>query len=205
MQRQIKACHAHAQPLLQEQKNLYNVQSWFEQQAQIHPALQMRWFLAHADDGVIWGEVRDGSLITSDSVTCVSPKLRVETLQQARLFSPSGEVLLWRDGDNHWNARLLFDSVKDQSRNGEATWIEAFDEAHMLWGTHGEPCENRFTLLRDGAQGLRHCLPMELRLNHKGETRPPRLQVRHYLARDDFARVAASRLVDLIEDEAGAA
>ena len=46
----------------------------------------LRWLLAHADDGVIWGEFRpDGLHISSDAFPHISPSLRVETLQQMRV------------------------------------------------------------------------------------------------------------------------
>jgi hypothetical protein len=58
-----------------------------------------------------------------------------------------------------------------------------------------------FTLLRDGAQGLRHAVPVALAIGAAdGKATPHRLLVRHYLADEDFARIVASRLVDLKPD-----
>lgn len=160
----------------------------------------LKWLLAHADDGVIWGELRNKQLITSDSVAPeVSPPLRTETLQQARLFAEHAELLLWRDGDNQWHARLIRDAVEGEN----PTFTEAIDEPQLLWGTHGEH-RNGFTLLRDGAQGLRHAVPMELPLGENNKTEPPRLWIRHYLQDDQngFTRIVASRLLDLKQEVA---
>lgn len=174
--------------------------NWLEQQAATHG---LRWLLAHADDGVVWGRVdkdaanKTAQLKTSDSVAPdVSPHLRLRTLQAARLFSSEAELLLWRDGDNHFQARL----ISDVATPDEGDWTEAFDERQMLWGTHGESKAEGFTLLRDGAQGLRHAVPVAVALNAKGDSTPPRLVVRHYLNRKGFARVVASRLVGFEEE-----
>lgn len=169
-----------------------DVKDWLRTQASQY---QLKWLLAHADDGVIWGTVNNGQLVTSDSVAPeVSPSLRTETLQQARLFAEDAELLLWRDGDNQWHARLI-----RRPADGEIpTFKEAIDEPHMLWGTHGKHC-NGFTVLWDGAQGLRHAVPMELPLGENNETDPPRLWVRHYLQEDPngFTRIVVSRLLRL--------
>jgi CRISPR-associated protein (TIGR03984 family) len=173
-----------------------NVKDWLQSQAIKY---ELEWLLAHADDGVIWGKVENRSLLTSDTVAPeVSPPLRAETLQQARLFAGNAELLLWRDGDNQWQARLI-----RQPADGETpTFTDAIDEPQLLWGTHGEH-RNGFTLLRDGAQGLRHAVPKKLPLGPNYETNPPVLWVRHYLHDDEngFTRIVASRLVDLKEED----
>jgi CRISPR-associated protein (TIGR03984 family) len=172
--------------------SINDVKEWLQTQASTH---KLKWLLAHADDGVIWGKVENGSLLTSDTVAPeVSPPQRAETQQQGRLFAGNAELLLWRNGDNQWHARLI-----RLSADGEApTFIDAINEPQMLWGTHGEH-RNGFTLLCDGAQGLCHAVPIELPLGQNHETKPPRLWVRHYLQDDDngFTRIAASRLFDL--------
>jgi CRISPR-associated protein (TIGR03984 family) len=176
--------------------SINDVKEWLQTQAATH---ELKWLLAHADDGVIWGKVENRSLLTSDTVAPeVSPPLRSETLQQARLFAEHAELLLWCDGDNQWHARLI-----RQPADGETpTFTDAIDEPQLLWGTHGEH-RNGFTLLRDGAQGLRHAVPVELPLGQNHEAKPPRLWVRHYLQDDEngFTRIVASRLVDLKEED----
>jgi len=153
------------------------------------------WFLAHADDGVIWGQLRSGQLVTSDDIfPQVSPPLRAVTLQQARLFGQDAEVRIWQDRGGFESCRL-----EDQS----ADEAEAFDEAHILWGTQAEAHAGGFTLVADGRQGLRHAVPLEIENRAFGiagrSRRPLRLTVRHYLIYDDDgqARIALSRLVAL--------
>jgi CRISPR-associated protein (TIGR03984 family) len=129
---------------------------------------------------------------------CV-PALRVETLREARLFGETGELLLWRNGDNLWQARL----IEDVKNGDEATWEEALDESEMLWGNRCRPLLHDFTLLYDAGQGLRHAIPIPP--PGTCDDAPPvqvRLQVRHYLAKgEDIPRVVASRLVKLVWEE----
>jgi len=190
MKREIKSHPSVAEIITVE--SISDMKDWLQAQAIQY---NLRWLLAHADDGVIWGELRNRQLVTSDSVAPeVSPPLRAETLQQARLFAEHAELLLWRDGDNQWHARLIRDAVEGET----PVFTDAIDEPQLLWGTHGEH-RSGFTMLRDGAQGLRHAVPMELPLGENNETHPPRLWVRHYLAEDQngFIRIVASRLLDL--------
>jgi CRISPR-associated protein (TIGR03984 family) len=185
--------------------NLTNLRDWLQGQAAAH---NFRWLLAHADDGVIWGRVEaNGLLITSHDAAQghtgsqdFCPPLRTETLQQVRLFAEEAELLLWRDGDNIWHARLIRQPVAGET----PTFAEAIDEPHILWGTDPQPQDNGFTLMSDGAQGLRHTVPLEVTGQFNEPTRPLRLWVRHYLAEDDsgFNQIVASRLVDLRLEEA---
>jgi CRISPR-associated protein (TIGR03984 family) len=170
---------------------------WLQQQA---AAGGFCWLLAHADDGVIWGRLDDGRLLTSHDAALgdaeaagVCPPLRASTLQQARVFGSAGELLLWRDGEGGWNARI----IRDGGAGDLAQWKEAFDEPQLLWGTHGRQLLQGFTFLEHGAEGLRHAVPLALPLGETGATTPPRLVVRHYLDDVPFAQIAASRLVEL--------
>lgn len=188
-----------------------NLINWLESQAKTH---NLTYLLAHADDGVIWGLVdENGRLLTSYETLHKSqaqekwdgpriaaakqnlPQLRIEMLWQARLFAEQAELFIWKDGDGAWQGRL----IKDVTDGETAAWRESFDEPQMLWGTHGTQLKYDFTLLEDGAQGLRHAVPVPLKLSNDptrfGETTPPRLVVRHYLNKDGFAQVVASRLV----------
>lgn len=196
MRREIQPHPAVVEPITTD--DITDVQQWLQTQAATYSLV---WLLAHADDGVIWGRIENGQLLTShdaaqndDEAKKVCPPLLIKTLQQARLFAAHGELLLWRDGDNVWNARLIRDA-----KNGESIdWDEAFDEPQMLWGTHGKHLSFNFTLLEDGAQGgLRHAVPCALPLGTDHKTTPPCLRVRHYINKDGFTRIVASRLVDL--------
>lgn len=150
-------------------------------------AYGLRWLLAHADDGVIWGELRtDGLHLSSDAFDEVSPPLRAMTLQQARFFGPNAELLLWKD-DTGWRARLIKEGV---GKSGEY-----YEEAHWLWGTPEGQSQDGFVSLHEGKEGLRHAPPLP-----QGTRFPARLQVRHYLAYDSDgqAYIECSRLVALV-------
>jgi CRISPR-associated protein (TIGR03984 family) len=161
--------------------------------------LKLGTLLAHADDGVIWGQVRDDGLhLSGQYFPQVSPPLRAATLQEARLFGAPGELYLWQDEAGGWGARLVVDGAGQE--------IETFDEYHMLWGTQREDEAGGFTLVRDGERGQRHAPPLgadSLSFDQGRQRRPLRLQVRHYLAPDEdtgLAAVRISRLVALLPD-----
>jgi CRISPR-associated protein (TIGR03984 family) len=159
------------------------------------------YLLAHAEDGVIWGRLADGQLLTSHEALCdepryrcVSPPLRGITLQQARAFGPTAELLLWRDGDGALHARLIEDDLADGAQGAHER--ETLDELQMLWGDTCIQETQGFVLWREGAQGMLHAVP------HPTKNRPPLLAVRHYLADASTAHIELSRLTDLISDTA---
>ncbi len=157
---------------------------------------QMPWLLAHADDGVIWGKWGANGKLTLSSDVFDDPKkypsvaveLRAETLQDARIFGPGGEVQLWRTAKG-FEARLLTDTGVGLT--------EPLEEKHLLWH-QGSPVKVRqeegFALLQEGAQGQRHAPPAI----PQGKQRP-KLVVKHYVDFDaeGQAYIALSRLVGL--------
>lgn len=159
-----------------------NLKEYLSNEAKKHG---LRWLLAHAYDGVIWGEERDDELYLSSCL--IEPDLRIVTLQMARLFGEKGELFIWQT-DNGWKARI----VKD----GEGTVTDYYDEPQFLWGTDVEKNDGNFILLRHGSEGLRHAPPFKS-LN----TKKLRLQlnVRHYINydQDGQAYVDFSRLVSI--------
>jgi CRISPR-associated protein (TIGR03984 family) len=163
---------------------------WLQAKAQ---EFDLRYLLAHADDGVIWGEFRgqNSQLITSgdDDVFPQFAKLRTCTLQQCRIFGENAEVMLWKVGDN-FKARL----IKDDNNPEHLP-----DENQILWGTQAEAEKNGFTLVSDGSQGLKHAVPLTGITFKDKDYRPLRLKVRHYIDDDQsgVARIYLSRLVDL--------
>lgn len=162
--------------------------SWLVKQAQEHG---LRYLLAHTDEGVIWGRVDDDKLLTSHEVIPkYSPKLRAITVQQCRLFSQQGELLLWND-EGEWRARLVTDS-----NISEEHYIE---EKQILWGDKVDRFDKKagFSLMREGAQGMRHAVPIHV-LKEEAQNRRLRLIVRHFITynNDGEARVTISRLVD---------
>jgi CRISPR-associated protein (TIGR03984 family) len=145
-----------------------------------------RYLLAHAIDGVIWGIIQDGHIKVADFPGSPHPKLRMETLQQARLFGPEDEWLVWRTPEG-WKSRLVHDHPEGES-GGEIT------ENWILWGTDLEKAENGFSLVREADLGIRHAPPIKFLERHKLY-----LRVRHYIQSDSegAACVQFSRLVDL--------
>ena len=160
-----------------------DIKTWLEQQANTN---NLRWLLAHADDGVIWGEVRNDNLHLSTHLS--GPELRAKTLQMVRMFGEAGELYLWKS-TNDWSARLVLE--------GEGDTKQYYDETQLLWGTHVDKIEDGFVLLYHGAEGLRHALPMQL-LEGKLELQPV-LNVRHFVNYDDDgqAYVEFSRLISI--------
>jgi len=70
-------------------------------------------------------------------------------------------------------------------------------EHHILWGTQGIEI-NRFTLLEDGSQGLKHIVPIDASsVNEKSKR--ARLCVHHYLDEDEKGvnYIAYSRLAGI--------
>jgi CRISPR-associated protein (TIGR03984 family) len=170
-----------------------DVRKWFA--AYLRP--DMPWFLAHADDGVIWGRREEnGTLKLSSDVfrdheryPAVAVPLRAKTLQQARVFGAAGELLVWKEEEG-FSARLIQES-------GQVREEDIYDEFHLVWGRGKSDVvevRDRFTLLREGSQGICHAPPMPM--PSKGRLA---LVVRHYLDFDEEgqAYVALSRLKDL--------
>lgn len=185
-----------------------DVRGWLQMRGADYKQHGLHWLLAHADDGIIWGRLDDGTLVTSrdaaeafpdegdgkpetlrEIALTAFPALDGRTLQQARLFGQGGELLLWRN-DGGFRARVIHDVEEDEDHD----WREGFDEPQMLWGTYSNALPRNFRLYRQGAEGLRHAVPFvpEALLQ---EDIAPRLMVRHYLSKNGFARVVASRLV----------
>lgn len=192
MKRRIvdRLCHVEEVPVDSD----WQLDTWLLSQARDRGLATL---LAHADDGLIWGEVRhDGLHLSSAAFSQVSPPLRTKTLQQLWLFGPSADLSVWRAADGEWQARLIQDGV------GQA--CQTFDEYQMLWGTRSEGERDGFTLLVDGQLGNRHAPPVpedRLAFGRDGSRRPLRLQVRHYLHTDPetgLMSVYLSRLVAVL-------
>jgi len=142
------------------------------------------WLLAHADDGVIWGELRDDVLVMPSNAA----QLRVTTIQQLRLFGETGELLLWRD-DSQLHVRLQLDTHGGSQH--------CLDEDYLLWGDQGRLVDASFTQLSEGGRGIRHTIPLIVQVD---ATKRARLRVRHYVQEDPqtgMVRIEASRLVSL--------
>lgn len=149
---------------------------------------ELRWLLAHADNGVIWGERRGKALrLSSDIFGPAELRLDRLVLQQARLFGEGGELRLWQ-GLGGLSAFLRCDG-----EGAEAEWL---DESYLLWGNLSGETRDGFTELLEGRQGIRHAPPLSFA---PSDQRRASLRVRHYLAPDDngVLRIVDGRLVAL--------
>jgi len=158
---------------------------WLAEQAQSN---KFRWLLAHADDGVNWGVWENGGwTLSNHHFPNHAPVLDGATLRQVRLFGEAGEIFVWREGDA-WHGRLLSGAQSAQT----------LEETQLLWGAVNEGEAGGFVLLREGAEGLRHALPIVVK-PYDPQNQRMCLHVRHYLGYDEEgqAYVAASRLVKL--------
>jgi len=155
------------------------LQRWLDAQATAH---QLNYALVHADDGVIWGRFEKGAWLWScNAFPEISPPLRWDTLQQARLFGSTSEVFVWRE-NGALRGRVIVDS--------DAGERECFDEPQLLWGRREGDSKDGFELMREGAQGLLHAPPAQI-------ARASALMTRNYIDYDEdgHAVVTASRLV----------
>ncbi|MCS7003458.1 MAG: CRISPR-associated protein Csx19 [Dehalococcoidia bacterium] len=180
MRREIRSNPATVEAIAVD--SITDVKAWLEEQAAQY---KLKWLLAHADDGVIWGKIANGALTLAPN----QATLRRETLQAARVFNQKGELFVWRDGAA-FRARVITD--------GPGNEVTTFDERQYLWGTSDGPSGDSFSPMTEGAQGMRHTVPLSVA---KGKT--ARLTVRHYCGADTYGvlRVNLSRLVDLTASE----
>ena len=157
----------------------------------------MKYLLAHAEDGVIWGYFNsEGDLVTPTEPELLFqkydfPVFKYETLQQCRVFGDNAEIMFWKN-DIGFNARIIEDNPD----------TEVITEEQILWGTQAEKITNGFTLVSDGSLGLRHAVPLtNFDFNRNQQLyRPLRLVVHHYIDFDQttgLARIYLSRLVSV--------
>lgn len=175
-----------------------DLRSWFIEQARAEQnELGLRWLLAHCDDGVIWGELRDDGVLHLSCDQNAFPvrglALRKTTLQQARFFGPSAELLLWRGPQGQWQRTLR--------RDDRGNTVDIIDEQHLLWGNrllNKQSVQNGFVQVVEGAQGIVHAPPLSNKI--PSDTQRAALQIRHYLDQDDtgVVRICASRLVRVV-------
>ena len=177
--------------------------AWLEKQPSVGDET---WLLAYADDGVIWGRLKNGSLLLAgdkDIFAGQFPPLEYGTLQRLYLFGEDAEIHVWKDGGGLKAAR---------TEGGPDAEGHSLEEALVLWGSSiAQAYKNGFTLMEDGAQGLRHAVPLEVQQAHVARQagdplkRPLRLVVRRYLDYNPDtgeAYVRAARMVCLFVEQA---
>jgi CRISPR-associated protein (TIGR03984 family) len=185
MRRQVKDLKYSIEPVILPPDIDQNFPAWLSQQFQGH---NLRWLLAYADDGVIWGEMRqDGLHLSSEQFPEISPSLRYITFKEARLFSENAEIHLWKDGDK-WQCILI--------RDGEGSEAKCYDESYLLWGTNKQKTADGFTVVYQGSEGLCHAPPVSIDDIYRFTIK---IKVRHFLNcdSDGQAYIAFSRLVSL--------
>jgi CRISPR-associated protein (TIGR03984 family) len=168
-----------------------DLQAWLTDQAKEH---NLYWLLAHTDNGLIWGKLRDDQLqLSSDAFPDQSARVTLDwiTLQQCRLFGEPGELFLWKTGQR-WQARLYLDGIEV----GTSFYME---EEYLLWGTRKEDEAKGFLLLAEGSQGIYHAPPLTITPT---EMHRAALLVRHYLIENldtGLLHIRDSRFVKLLE------
>lgn len=156
---------------------------WLNQQAEDH---KLTTLLAHADDGIIWGRFQKGWQLSNTPFPDTSPPLRLETLQECRIFGEAEEIYLWReDSSSQWQARLIKEPAEEDEQQSYPEF-KTFDEQQLLWGTWADEQDEKggFTLLMDGAMENRHAPPVlreRLSFDPEHNYRPVRLRIRHYI------------------------
>lgn len=211
---ELKEVQRKSEPVTVDAQFSADPKKWLAQQAKAlaqkadGTAIADVYLLAFHDDGVVWGRMKNGDLITSAKhdhaapPQTPSPEFRTITLQECRLFSERGELLLWHKAGNKFAARLILDG--DAKLPAQPAKANAFDEQQVLWGRYAEQNAGEFTVVYEG-EGLRHAFPTLSGLQQafanspNGQRRPLRLRVRHYLDEDDdgCVYVALSRLVKI--------
>jgi CRISPR-associated protein (TIGR03984 family) len=128
------------------------------------------WVLGHAFDGVLWGTLRAGKLVTPPE-NLRPPALRAETLTDIRIFDRAEELRVWRV-----EGRLEACAVRDAA-TGEERFQAIQERAYEVLRAHeADMKRGAFVELR-GPAGQRHTPPGD-------RVQPERLCVRHYLRAD---------------------
>jgi CRISPR-associated protein (TIGR03984 family) len=158
----------------------------------------IRWALTYSVDGVTWGrcdKTDHGEVwrLGSDVVPEVSPSLRLDAIEEIRMFGDEAEVLMWR-ASNGLVGRVLRDlesvCLEDPLRSSEESRILRGDSVRR-------ECENDFTYICDST-GAEQVIPLCV-TEDKLRNRKARLVVRNYFEKQTTGavRVVATRLVKL--------
>lgn len=158
------------------------------------------WVLAHSDDGVTWGRFDRQAgrwRLGHEAAPEVSPPIRLEALQELRVFGTGGEVLIWRSDDG-LRGRFLEDTEPDGTAD-DTDPMRPSDELRIVRGDRVRAgADGGFTRVTDGT-GAEQVLPIALDESQLRQ-HEVRLHVRHYWAQnaeDGTVRIAVTRLVDL--------
>ena len=145
--------------------------------------------LLHADDGVLWGRIEGGRLVTPPPSEW-TPSLRSLTIQQCRVFNSKGELFIWRESEGVWNGRALIE-------DGSA--YRSMEKSAILCGSRivSHPAPQGFTPIIEPGVGMRQIVPVQipddaLRKDNKREFKDDWrvvLRVVEYFSEDDDGQV----------------
>jgi CRISPR-associated protein (TIGR03984 family) len=150
--------------------------------------------LIHMDDGVLWGRVENGQVITPPSNDW-TPQLRSRTIQQCRVFGTKGELFIWREADNTWRGREV---IEDDDFTDEP-----IRESQILFGDRVDTDKERsqnllptFTPIIEVTTGIRQIVPITVTPADFQNRWRVTLSVLHYLSEDGEGqtRILCSRL-----------
>lgn len=159
------------------------------------------WALVHCDSGVTWGRLDFGEwLLGSAAFPALCPVPHEEVIQELRIFSEDGELLLWRTDDG-LTGRLLEDS--DDAALDES--VEPDEDTRLVMASQVIETRDGFSLVTDG-RGRQQAVPFVMKLGRTRRTLQhwPRLRIRNYFEEDPatgVVRVCATRLVGVIPGE----
>jgi CRISPR-associated protein (TIGR03984 family) len=177
------------------------MQTWLEAKVNDLQSTEI-YLLSFHDDGVVWGKIKGGKLLTSDNLSnSPSPEFRTKTLQELRLFGEKGQLHVWRIGETQFKASLALDGETGEYELllSEEEKEDEKQEEQVLYGTDYVSDNGEFMIVRDGSEGLRHAFPIVDASKFDSKKRPLRLKVNHYIEydQDGCARIAYSRLVKI--------
>ncbi len=154
----------------------FNIANWQELQEYISEYFQEKGYaIAYLDYKVLIGKVTEGKLVFYQGET-FDPKFIVKI----RIFDTQKELLLWRDSEYEFSARMRIDGEGD---NGY--FIEA---GQVLWGNPREAGDN-WTLLKE-SRGTEIYLPYKLK---KPDSKWVKIKTRNYI---DYNEIGQAGYVD---------
>lgn len=149
--------------------------------------------LIHADDGVLWGRIDNGQIITPSNDW--TPQLRHRTIQQCRIFGTKGELFIWREAESVWRGREVI-----EENNVD---YQPIPESQILYGDRVDTDKDRsqnlppnFTPIIEVKTGIRQIVPLAVTSSDFQNKWRVTLSVLHYLGEDTDGqtRIVCSRL-----------
>lgn len=180
------------------EKSHSNLAEWLIQQPSVG---KTAWLLAYLHDGVTWGVIQDGKLITAADVFNTEypgsfSALGIERLLNLSLFGEKAEIRLFQK-DGIWCTRRI-------EENPAASQEDSYLRSYILWGNKVKAHKDNWSWMEDGQLGIHQAIPLNIPENCS--KRIAYLDVRYYVDYENDhgqARIAAKRLVKLYTVEEG--